>query len=136
MTRRSFISSSLTAGVAAWALAPAVLAAESPANKVFVGVMGTSRNSIGSDGRGTELARGLATLPGVEVAYICDVDSRNIEKAIASVVTKTKQTKPPKGVVDFRRILDDQNVNALVIATPDHWHAPATILACAAGNHV
>src|SRR5205814_1308631 len=38
--------------------------------------------------------------------------------------------------IDFRKILDDKNVDALVVATPDHWHAPATILACAAGKHV
>src|SRR5690606_31860520 len=42
----------------------------------------------------------------------------------------------PEGVADFRRILDDRSVDALVVAAPNHWHAPATILACAAGKHV
>jgi predicted dehydrogenase len=46
------------------------------------------------------------------------------------------QAKPPKAVRDFRKILDDKAVDAIVIATPDHWHAPAAILACAAGKHV
>jgi predicted dehydrogenase len=47
-----------------------------------------------------------------------------------------KQAKAPEGVVDFRRILDDKSVDALAIATPDHWHAPAAILAMSAGKHV
>jgi predicted dehydrogenase len=42
----------------------------------------------------------------------------------------------PRGVGDMRRIFDDKAVDAVVIATPDHWHAPATLLACAAGKHV
>jgi predicted dehydrogenase len=59
-----------------------------------------------------------------------------VPKAIESVLSKTKQTRTPKGVSDFRRILDDKEIDALVIATPDHWHAPAAILGCAAGKHV
>jgi hypothetical protein len=59
--------------------------AETPNNRVLVGVMGTSRNSAGGDGRGTELAVELASIPGVEVGYICDVDERNVPKAIESV---------------------------------------------------
>ena len=46
------------------------------------------------------------------------------------------QGKAPKTVQDFRRILDDRSVDAVVIATPDHWHAPATIWACQAGKDV
>jgi predicted dehydrogenase len=96
--------------------------------------MGTSRNRIGGDGRGTNLAKQLAALPGVEIAYVCDVDERNIGKAVDSVMEN--QDHRPQGVTDFRRILDDKSVDALVIATPDHWHAPAAIAACAAGKHV
>jgi predicted dehydrogenase len=47
-----------------------------------------------------------------------------------------KQERKPKGVTDFRRILDDPEVDVLSIAAPNHWHAPATILACSAGKHV
>jgi predicted dehydrogenase len=98
--------------------------------------MGTSRNSAGGDGRGAELATGFASLPGVEIAYVCDVDERNVTKAIESVMKKSSHAAPPRSVADFRRILDDKEVDALVIATPDHWHAPAAILACSAGKHV
>jgi predicted dehydrogenase len=101
-----------------------------------VAVIGASRNSTGGDGRGSELAVGFASLPGVEVAYVCDVDERNVPKAIESVVTKAKQQRPPQGVKDLRRVLEDKMVDALVIATPDHWHAPAAILGCLTGKHV
>jgi predicted dehydrogenase len=108
-----------------------------PSRRVVVGVMGASRDTKGGDGRGSHLAATLATLPGVHVAYICDVDQRNIPRAIESVSKHLRDDlPPPKGVGDFRRILDDREVDALVIATPDHWHSPAAILACAADKHV
>src|SRR5436190_102606 len=121
LSRRRFLRTTGLLAVSALA-APAVLSltgAQAPSNKVVVAVMGTSRNSNGGDGRGTELAVGFASIPGVEVAYICDVDERNVPKAIESVLSKGKQTRTPKGIRDFRRILDDKEVDALVIATPD-----------------
>jgi predicted dehydrogenase len=137
-TRRSFLKQSgyAGAGLALFSVLPAIRGAEVSSNRIRVGVMGTSRSSSGGDGRGTELAVDFASLPGVEVAYVCDVDERNVPKAVESVVTKARQVKPPLGVKDFRRILDDKSVDVLVIATPDHWHAPAAILGCSAGKHV
>ena len=73
-------------------------------------------------------------LPNVEIVYICDVDQRAMDKGLAEVA-KTQQSKA-NGIRDLRRMLDDPGVDAVSIATPDHWHAPATILACAAGKHV
>lgn len=108
-----------------------------PSKKVIVGVMGTSRYANGGDGRGSHLAATLAKLPNVEVAYVCDVDQRHLDYAIDRVGKVVKgETKPPRGVGDFRRILDDKAVDALVVATPDHWHSPAAILGCSAGKHV
>jgi predicted dehydrogenase len=94
---------------------------------MVVGVMGVN-------GRGQALAQNFAGRQSVDVAYICDVDSRAIDKTIASL--KDRQRRVPEGVRDFRRILDDGGVDALVVATPNHWHAPATILACDANKHV
>jgi predicted dehydrogenase len=134
-TRRTFLQQTAAAGLLGAATARSALhAADSPNEKVVIGVMGTSRNAIGGPGRGTGLATGFASLPGAEVAYVCDVDQRNVGKAVEAVAAH--QSKAPVGVGDFRKILDDPAVDALVIATPDHWHAPATILACAAGKHV
>jgi predicted dehydrogenase len=89
---------------------------------------------MGMGGRGTELANEFATQGGSVVRYVCDVDEANAGRA-AKVVTE-RQGEAPKVATDFRTILDDKSVDALVIAAPDHWHAPAAILACAAGKHV
>ena len=104
--------------------------ATSPARKVVVGVMGTSRYAAGGDGRGSHLAKTLAKLPNVEVAYVCDVDQRHIAYAREEVNKIVKNGTPPKGVGDFRRILDDKDVDALVVATPDHWHCAASSGMC------
>ena len=96
-------------------------------NRIVLGVMGTN-------GRGSALARGFAALPEVEFAYVCDVDERAAAKGLQAV--RDRQPAVPKVVKDFRRVLEDRDVDALVVAAPDHWHGPATILACAAGKHV
>ena len=85
-------------------------------------------------GRGMDHVNALASIPGITISYVCDVDSQRLAKAVQLV--SGKQSSPPKSVSDFRRILDDRTVDALTIAGPNHWHAPATILACAAGKHV
>lgn len=125
--RRSFIKHTAVLGTAALACPSSLVrAAKGPNDKIVVGIMGL--------GRGMAHVANYLTLPNTEIAYVCDVDSRRLDKAIAEIAQK--QGRPPKGVNDFRRILDDRNVDALSIAAPNFWHAPATILACAAGKHV
>jgi predicted dehydrogenase len=80
------------------------------------------------------LADIFAKQPAVEIRYVCDPDSARAE-ACAKALEAAGQ-KPPQAIADFRRILDDNQVDALVCAAPNHWHAPATIMACAAGKHV
>ncbi|HVE43212.1 MAG TPA: Gfo/Idh/MocA family oxidoreductase [Planctomycetota bacterium] len=133
LDRRTFLG--MAAGGAALAAAPASARPQGANERIVVGVMGCSRSNSGRNpGRGSTLAIGLAALPGAEVAYVCDVDEKYLAAVTADV--SAKQARPPKAVKDFRRILDDKSVDALVIATPDHWHAPAAILGCAAGKHV
>ena len=129
VNRREFLHSTATAAAAAAvALAPGISRAARSANeRIVVGVMGLN-------GRGKALAKVLAAQPDVDIAYLCDVDERVIGPA-ADAIASTQQHGPQR-VSDFRRILDDQSVDGLVIATPDHWHALATIHACAAGKHV
>ncbi len=69
-----------------------------------------------------------------EVMYVCDVDSRAADKCVDAI--EKIQQKKPKAEPDFRKALEDKNLDVLIVTAPDHWHAPAAILACAAGKHV
>jgi predicted dehydrogenase len=89
---------------------------------------------MGVRSRGLQLALEFAKQPETEVAWICDVDQRYAAEA-ASLVEK-QQGRPPRLEKDVRRVLDQQDLDALVIAAPDHWHAPAALMATAAGKHV
>ena len=132
--RRDFINKTLT-GTAALSLggilpgfnAKSYAGIKGANDRIMVGVMGVNS-------RGKALADQFAKQRNCEVLYISDVDSRASEKCINSVTTLQK--KKPIDAPDFRKSLEDKSLDALVIATPDHWHAPAAILACAAGKHV
>jgi predicted dehydrogenase len=89
---------------------------------------------IGAGGMGANHLRLLAARPDVEVAYVCDVDRDRLAEAAAAA--ERGSGRPPKSVTDLRHVLDDRGVDAVWIATPDHWHAPAAILALDAGKHV
>lgn len=129
MPRREFLKRSavLTAGLATLSSVRPVRAAKGPNEKVVVAV-------IGCNDRGMRHINGYLAVPEAEVGYICDVDKRAIDKGIAAVAKK--QERKAKGTQDLRRVLEDPDVDAVSIATPDHWHAPAAIMACAAGKHV
>ena len=125
--RRDFIGQSLTGAAAIAATSTVASAAkEKTPEKIVVGVMGLSR--------GRTLAKQFAQQSGVEVRYVCDVDSNRADTCAAAVAEIGSQR--PQAIGDFRRILDDPEVDALVCAAPNHWHAPATILACSAEKHV
>jgi predicted dehydrogenase len=89
---------------------------------------------MGVNSRGKALAKNFAIQENCEVAHICDVDSRAITACMEAI--KDKQTTVPKGFEDFRKSLESKDIDALVIAAPDHWHAPASLLALQAGKHV
>lgn len=89
---------------------------------------------IGCGGMGSKLLRSFASQKDVRVAYVCDVDSERAEKGRR--IVQEAAGSVPKVVRDLRKALDDRSVDAIVIGTPDHWHGPATILACQAGKHI
>ncbi len=127
MTRREFLESSAGTAFAAGitsTLPNRVLGAN---DRIVVGLMG-------SGGRGTQLLEWFAARPDVEVAYIADPDNSRSGECAGKIEKITG--KRPVSTQDFRRMLDDRNVNAIVNATPDHWHALGTILACQAGKDV
>jgi predicted dehydrogenase len=124
--RRDFIKQSALAG-AGILLAPSVFSlGKSQIEKVVVGVVGTNS-------RGHYLARMFAQLPNVEVGYICDVDQKVLDKTVAEIEKLTG--KKPKGEKDVRKLVEAKDLDAVVIAAPDHWHAPATLMALKAGKH-
>jgi predicted dehydrogenase len=132
--RRSFLGSASAAGVAA-AAAAGVLSTNfarqakgsSPAERVVLAI-------VGVHGRGMAHVAGFAARDDCEVAYICDVDSQYYPAAVGQV--EKVGARAPKTVADMRQVFDDPAVDAVVIATPDHWHALATIWACQAGKDV
>ncbi|MFM7101455.1 MAG: Gfo/Idh/MocA family oxidoreductase [Verrucomicrobiota bacterium] len=125
LPRRTFLGA--TASAAGLALAfPNVLRAADPGRRLRVAVMGLHRGEAHLDG--------FMAQPGVEVAAVCDVDRRALAAGARRVEAKTGRA--PRTEVDFRRLLEDREIDALSIAAPNHWHAPATLLACAAGKHV
>lgn len=84
---------------------------------------------IGCGGRGSEVASHMAKVPGAEYVVACDVYAPNAAQAKTLL-------NPAATTGDFRRVLDNKDVDAVHVATPDHWHAAITVLACAAGKDV
>jgi len=89
---------------------------------------------LGIHGRGKSHYREWTKIPGVHVKTLCDPDERLFPDRVAEV--EKLQGKKPGTEVDLRRVFDDKDIDAVSIATVDHWHALATIWACQAGKHV
>ncbi len=135
ITRRRFLEQSLLAAAAfaetarqAQALdAPRRTRRLSPNDRIHIAC-------IGVHGRGMDHVHSYAGRTDVEVVAICDVDERVIGRAQKAVTDKGKPS--PKAVTDLRRLLDDPGIDAVSIATPNHWHALAAIWAMQAGKDV
>lgn len=125
MDRRSFIrNTGMATGVTV--LNFPVFGKNAPSNKVVVAAMGVNS-------RGAYLSSSFSKLPNVEVAYLCDVE----EGAMANGMKNfAGSKKPPRPVKDIRQLLKQKDFDALVVATPDHWHTPAALLALQHGKHV
>jgi len=122
-TRRTFLQV-VSASAALSAVASRTSFAGAPSDKVRVGL-------IGCGGRGKHDAGLFQSSPNVEIAYVCDCDQARLAEAAKSFGV------PSKGVIsDMRKMLDDKSLDAVIVTTPDHWHSPASILACEAGKHV
>ncbi len=133
-SRRDFLKKAM-AGTVGFTMGNKILATEAGSYRKIANSNETLRIAIiGCNGRGTSMAGTFARQKLTEVVYICDVDDLAIKKGIKAV--KDVTGREPKGEKDFRRVLDDKNVDAVYIATPDHWHTPAAILSLKAGKHV
>src|SRR5712675_3493776 len=125
--RREFLKTTgkaVTAGAAALALGGKILVSN---DRVRVAVCGVR-------GRGNDHIHGFTKVPGTELAAVCDVDESISSKRI-SEIEKLGLPKP-KSYVDVRKLLEDKDIDAISIATPNHWHSLMAIWGCQAGKDV
>lgn len=125
LSRRSFVKGAAL-GVAAMAAAPAARGSANERIRIAV---------IGIRGRGGDHLEGLLALPDLEVATLCDVDSRLFEP-VSKQFFGDKGLPIPKFETDLRKVFEDDSIDAVTIATPNHWHSLAAIWAMQAGKDV
>lgn len=134
INRRKFISKTSGAGIALsfGGILPAF------SSKSYNKIAGANEKitvaCMGVNSRGLAVGKNFASQKNCEVLHVCDVDSRASAKCIDEI--NSIQNKRPLNTPDFRKALEDKNLDVLIVTAPDHWHAPAALLACAAGKHV
>ena len=133
-SRRSFIqkTSAVSAAIAFGGILPGFSASQ------YRNILGSNEKItaavMGVNSRGLAVGSNFASQKECELMYFCDVDSRAMDKCVTAV--EKIQGKKPKAEGDFRKALEDKNLDLLIVTAPDHWHAPAAMLAVAAGKHV
>jgi len=139
MSRRQFLSKSAQAAAGALA-ATALASCSGPEKTVCAGgrIIGANDRInlaiIGIRGRGFNLAEGFTKIPNVSIKTICDIDMNYFAERTKQI--EKMQGFAPKQEQDLRRVYEDKDIDAVAVATPNHWHALATIWACQAGKHV
>ena len=130
MNRRTFIKKSTAASTVAMVTGQVVQSfpiSESSNDKINMAV-------VGIRSRGKDHYRALAKIPGVNIAVLCDVDQRLLPGAVEEVEKLTGRR--PATETEYRKVLENPDIDAITIATPNHWHALQTIWACQAGKDV
>src|ERR1700716_3641954 len=125
--RREFIKTTgkaITAGAATLALGGKILGAN---DRVRVAVCGVR-------GRGNDHIKGFPRVPGTELAALCDVDESVLNQRLGEV--EKSGLPKPRSYADIRKLLEDKDIDAISIATPNHWHPLMAIWACQAGKDV
>ncbi|MFZ2642515.1 MAG: Gfo/Idh/MocA family oxidoreductase [Verrucomicrobiia bacterium] len=134
LTRRDFLRTSAITGLA-FGMPEITIGSEKPNSEVRIAIVGLGGINIagGVGGRGRQLIKSFCKVPGVKIVALCDVDKTVLDDGV-------KQFKDRGETVaahtDFRRVLDDKSIDAVVLATPNHWHALGTVWACQAGKDV
>src|SRR6185295_18935958 len=127
VTRRDFLQTSAVATTAAALASSAAVAKAAAADVLNIAL-------IGCGGMGSNHLNNLVARKDVRMKYVCDVDGNRL--ADFAKRAETAGHNGVQGVKDLRKVLDDKSIDAVWIATPDHWHCPAAILAVDAGKHV
>ena len=132
MNRRTFVKQGVTGAAVLSSLstfgAPSVLRSlRSPNETIHLGV-------IGCNGMGWSNIRSHLNMPGVDCIAICDIDQHVIERRVADY--GKMRDNPVSTYGDYRKLLENVDVDAVVIGTPDHWHCKIMVDALQAGKHV
>ncbi|MBL8819286.1 MAG: Gfo/Idh/MocA family oxidoreductase [Planctomyces sp.] len=122
LNRRDFLYTATAAATVSGTVVSGLARQASPADRINVAV-------IGNGGQGRAHISSYLTLADVNLVAVCDVDETRLAEA-------QKLAPNAKAISDFRRLLDDRTIDAVSIATPDHWHTPAALMALSAGKHV
>ncbi|MBL8794618.1 MAG: Gfo/Idh/MocA family oxidoreductase [Planctomycetia bacterium] len=129
MNRRHFLKSTL-------ATAATITIAGTKSSGKVLGANDAIRIGVaGLNGRGSAHVGAYANMPGVQITYLIDPDSRTYAKHLKTIGAKDGNAAP-QTVQDVRKALQDKNLDAISIATPNHWHALMTIWGCQAGKDV
>lgn len=130
-TRRQFIKQ---AGVSGLVLS---LGAKGFSAKSYANIIGANERInmavMGTNGRGAGMARNFQRFDNVNMMFVCDVEDNALSKGMKAV---KEAGGNPVAEKDIRRVLENKDLDGLLVTAPDHWHAPATIMACKAGKHV
>jgi len=134
ISRRSFLGRSAAAGSLLCLGTRATAGAKGANDRVRIAV-------IGVNGRGQAHIDGFLGCDNVEIAYLVDPHAGVLARSMAGLEKKLAAKRPgetfkTQGVADFREVLDNPAIDAVTIATPNHWHALMTIMAAQAGKHV
>lgn len=125
LNRRKFLGAAASAAAAGVVRAPAYADRGSALERMRLGVIGLRQ-------QGQAIMQELSEMPDAQIVAACDVDPRLFDDALRLATQHGDPTPTVTG--DFRRILDYPSLDAIVIATPDHWHANMAVLACEAGK--
>lgn len=125
--RRNFLIKS-GAGLLGFTLLPGLMSRSAPSDRLRIA-------HIGVGGMGNNHIKWFAGIPEVEQVAICDVDQNHLKQSLNNLKTLRPDSKAI-GYTDFRQILDRKDIDAVTIATPDHWHATIAIMAFRAGKDV
>jgi predicted dehydrogenase len=137
-SRRDILKGSMAAGLA-WGLPRLALgegrSAARPSAEVRMAIVGLGGiDTVGGvGGRGRQLIDSLRRVAGVNIVALCDVDRAILDHGVQLFKQRGQQVF---ACADLRKVLDDKTIDAVAVATPNHWHALATVWACQAGKDV
>jgi predicted dehydrogenase len=140
MTNRRRFLTQTAAATAGLVVLPRFTHAQTSANEIvnvaIIGIRGDNKGhpTWTARGRGQDHYEHLSQIPNVRITHVVDIDERHFKTSLPFL--KTKYGGDPKTETDFRRVLEDKEVDAVTIAAPDHWHALMTVWACQAGKDV